>query len=189
VLAVLSVCACTAAACSRGEAPRAVATPVATLTPNAAASPQTSGRPAPVATVAGSPTGAAAADDDFEWNLAEEASGTDFEIDADATSYFMPLLNTVTFKAKALNGTPPFTFTWNFGDGSPEGSGALVKHTYTTLGTFDARATGSDASGSTSVVTLRLLVTTPEGFAAQLGLDPKLLETLPSPSPSPAVTP
>jgi len=173
-LAVLGVCACTAAACSRGEAPRPVATPVATRTPNAAAA---------------SPTGAAAADDDFEWNLAEEASDTDFEIDADATSYFMPLLNTVTFKAKALNGTPPFTFTWNFGDGSPEGNGALVKHTYTTLGTFDARVTGSDASGSTSVVTLRLLVTTPEGFVTQLRLDPALVETLSSPSPSPAVTP
>ena len=173
-MAVLGVCACTAAACSRGEAPRPVATPVATRTPNAAAA---------------SPTGAAAADDDFEWNLAEEASDTDFEIDADATSYFMPLLNTVTFKAKALNGTPPFTFTWNFGDGSPEGSGALVKHTYTALGAFDARATGRDASGSTSLVTLRLLVTTREDFATRLGLDPTLPETLPAASPSPAVTP
>ena len=139
--------------------------------------------------MAGSPTGAAAADDDFEWNLAEEATDADFEIDADATSYFMPLLNTVTFKAKALNGTPPFTFTWNFGDGSPQGSGELVKHTYTALGTFDARVTGSDASGSKSVVTLRLLVTTREDFAAQLGLDPTTLDTLPAPSPSPAVTP
>lgn len=174
VLAVLCVCACTAAACSRGEAPPPVASPVATLTPNAAAA---------------SPTDAAAADDDFEWNLAEEAADTDFEIDADATSYFMPLLNTVTFKAKALNGTPPFTFIWNFGDGSPEGNGALVKHTYTALGIFDARATGRDASGATSVVTLRLLVTTPEEFATQMHLDDEPLETLPSASPSPAVTP
>lgn len=139
--------------------------------------------------MAGSPTDASAADDDFEWNLAEEATDADFEIDADATSYFMPLPNTVTFKAKALNGTPPFTFTWNFGDGSPEGSGELVKHTYTALGTFDARATGSDASGTKSLVTLQILVTTPEDFVTQLRLDPKLLETLPSPSPSPAVTP
>jgi PKD repeat protein len=142
-----------------------------------------------VAAVAGSPTDASAADDDFEWNLAEEAMGTDFDIDADATSFFMPLPNTVTFKAKALNGTPPFTFTWNFGDGSPEVSGEIVKHTYTALGTFDARATGSDASGATSVMTLRLLVTTPEEFSTQLNFDPKLLEKLPSPSPAPAVTP
>ena len=50
----------------------------------------------------------------WEWNLADEAEDADFEIDADATSLLHAAGNSVTFKAKALNGTPPFTFEWEF---------------------------------------------------------------------------
>jgi PKD repeat protein len=132
---------------------------------------------------------AAANPEDFEWNLADEPQDAEFEIDADATSYFMPVGNVVTFKAKALNGTPPFTFTWNFGDGSESATGELVKHTYNKLGRLDAIVTGTDASGASSLVQLGLLVVTPEDWAKKLGLDAKVLENYPSPSPDPVVTP
>ncbi len=127
-------------------------------------------------------------DEDFEWNLDTEPAGPDFEIDADATSYFMPLPNTVTFKAVALNGTPPFTFTWNFGDGSPPETGAMAKHTYTKLGRVDAVVDGKDANGDTARVTLGLLVTTPENFVQRLDLDPKIAENWRG-GPSPGATP
>lgn len=152
--------------------------------------------PAPlaVATAAGvrpqaSPNGGSAVDmsdfsdsADFEWNLADEAEDTEFEIDAAATSFFMPQGNRVTFKAKALNGTPPFTFTWNFGDDSPEGTGEMIKHAFAKLGNIDVVVIGRDASGATSRVTLKILVATREDYATRLNLD---LEA----TPAPAVTP
>jgi PKD repeat protein len=126
---------------------------------------------------------------DFEWNLADEAQDTDFEIDAGATSFYMPSGNTVTFKAKALNGTPPFTFTWNFGDGSPKGSGEMIKHTFTMLGDIDVIVTGRDASGAESVMTLGIAVATLEAFNQRMNGDSEEPDTLGSPDPSPALTP
>jgi len=188
VLLTLLTYAVTLAACTRDETPQPIASPVATLTPAASAAPPIAASPA----AAGAASPVAAADgEDFEWNLEDEPEGTEFEIDADATSYYMPLGNVVTFKAKALNGTPPFTFSWDFGDGAPPATGELVKHTYDKLGRFDAFVTGTDASGTTSTVQLGLLVDAPQDWVKKLGLDPKVLESFPSPSPdpAPAVTP
>ena len=134
--------------------------------------------PAPAASGASAGT-----EEDFEFNLEEEASGPEFEIDADATSYYMPVPNTVSFKAKALNGSPPITFTWNFGDGTPEATGETPKHTYTKLGRFDAIVTGKDASGAISRVTLAVMVVEPETFVNRLQLDPKLLQNWRTPAP------
>jgi len=108
---------------------------------------------------------------DFEWNLEDEADTEDFEIDADATSYFMPPHNTVTFKAKALNGTPPFTFTWNFNDGSPTVTGEMVKHTFLVLGDRDVVVVGKDASGATSNVNLGIGVVPVQNYADTMRID------------------
>ena len=121
---------------------------------------------------------------DFDWNLEDEPSGTDFEIDADATSYYMPVPNTVSYKAKALNGTAPYTFTWNFGDGSPETTGETARHTYSELGRYDTVVIGKDANGSSSRVVLAILVVEPKTFVDRLQLDPKLLENWRTPEPA-----
>lgn len=49
----------------------------------------------------------------------------------------------ITFSASASGGTPPYTFSWTFGDGSP-GSGASVVHSYQSAGTFAVRLTTRD---------------------------------------------
>jgi hypothetical protein len=128
---------------------------------------------------------------DWEWNLADEAEGSDFEIDADATTFYMPQGNAVTFKAKALNGTPPFTFSWNFADGTPPATGEMVRHIFNVLGERDVVVTGKDASGATSIMNLGILVATVEDYAARVQLDPEAIEDYRKrfPAPSPAVTP
>lgn len=124
---------------------------------------------------------------DWEWNLADEAEGTDFEIDADSTSFYMPTGNVVTFKVKALNGTPPFECTWDFADGSPPLKGELVKgemavkHKFLEVGVLDVLVRCFDASKAESSMQIGLRITTWEDWAARMHIDP--------PSPSPGVTP
>jgi len=130
---------------------------------------------------------------DYEWNLLDEAEGTDFEIDADATSFYMPEGNIVTFKAKALNGTPPFTFTWNFGDGTPEATGEMVKHQFTKPADLTIKVVGRDASGADSIVTMLALVLSEKEFQSRQRFNveetpPERSQLMP-PAPAPAATP
>ncbi len=128
---------------------------------------------------------------DWEWNLAQEAEGADFEIDADATSFFMPQGNVVTFKAVALNGTPPFAYSWDFRDGTPPKEGAMVKHVFVHPERYTVRVIGKDASGATSIVDLGVLVLSHVDYGIRRQEDPKVIEELRArfASPSPAATP
>jgi PKD repeat protein len=54
---------------------------------------------------------------------------------------------TTYFNASASGGTPPYTFNWTFGDGSPTVSGDSVFHTHTTQGGYVATVVLRDASG------------------------------------------
>ncbi|MCC6764427.1 MAG: PKD domain-containing protein [Deltaproteobacteria bacterium] len=201
--ALLCCLSLVALACSPSETPRPVA--IATAVPAAVAA-ATAGAPAPSATAAGAEAAAdsAAATDlndfsdtaDFEWNFDEEASDTEFEIDAAATAFYMPRGNIVTFKAKALNGTPPFSFTWDFGDGSPPGSGEMIKHRFEKLGNIEVTVRAKDASGATAFMQLGLLVHHPVDYAYRMQQDEKTIEELKKrypdwvpASPAPAVTP
>lgn len=47
--------------------------------------------------------------------------------------------SSVTFYGGISAGSGVLTFTWDFGDGSDPENGQVVKHTFTTLGTFDVR--------------------------------------------------
>ena len=130
-----------------------------------------------------------AGDDDNDFDLDDEPQGTDFEIEADATSFDMPVNNRVWFKAKALNGTPPFTFTWDFGDGSPKATGEKAEHAFLYPATFDVTCVGTDASGATSQFHLSLSVNTPEDYVKKFQLDPSEADNYRFPSPTPEVTP
>jgi hypothetical protein len=120
--------------------------------------------------------------------LEDKPSGADFEIDGAASSYYAPVGSTVSFRAKALNGSPPITFTWTFGDGSEEAHGERVEHTYDKLGSYRALVVGEDANKEHSSVQFALLFVTAQQFVDTMHLDPKLLENVPSPGAS-AATP
>ena len=46
----------------------------------------------------------------------------------------------------ATGGTPPYTYSWNFGDGSPNGTGAWVLHRYNLAGTYAVSVTVTDSA-------------------------------------------
>jgi carboxypeptidase T len=48
-------------------------------------------------------------------------------------------------------GTPPLSFAWDFGDGSPVSSLAQPSHIYATAGTYAVRLTASSALGSNTI--------------------------------------
>ena len=59
---------------------------------------------------------------------------------------------TVTFDASSRGGTPPVTFAWDFGDGSPYETGRNVVHAYAWSGTFLVILTAADNLGQASSV-------------------------------------
>ncbi len=176
--------------CSRSEAPAPVATATVSVKAPSPVAPTYTPPPATVAP-ASVPGDLNDFSDsaEFEWNLADEAEDTDFEIDADATSYYMPQGNTVTLKAKALNGTPPFTFTWDFADGTPKVTGEMVKHIFNELGERDVIVAATDASGAKAFMHLGILVASVEDYAARMQLDPKVLDDYRAKYPAPTATP
>jgi len=53
-----------------------------------------------------------------------------------------------SFMGYAYNGTPPYTYYWNFGDGTTA-TGSYVTHTYAQAGNYYANLTTTDANGCT----------------------------------------
>jgi PKD repeat protein len=61
-----------------------------------------------------------------------------------------------------------FTFTWDFGDGSPPGSGASVTHTFARAGTYNVglRVTNGGGQTATSARTVTASATSPQVIAS-----------------------
>src|SRR5207245_10593498 len=55
----------------------------------------------------------------------------------------------VRFTATATGGTAPYTFSWNFGDGTILANGAQVMHTYSAKGTYTVTVTATDGNSAT----------------------------------------
>jgi PKD repeat protein len=70
---------------------------------------------------------------------------------ADKTSGSAPL--TVVFTATLSGGTPPYTFDWSFGDGTPVGHVQNPAHTYAANGSYPVSLTVHDGAGSTATDT------------------------------------
>jgi len=66
---------------------------------------------------------------------------------------------TITFIATASNGASPYTYGWNFGDGSI-GSGQTVTHAYSQGATFTPKLTVSDSSQNIATSSETVIVTT-----------------------------
>ncbi len=105
-----------------------------------------------------------------------------FEIDADASRFLGYAPTLVKFGARALSGTPPYTFSWNFGDDSELGTGDRVTHLFEKTGRLDVFVTGRDAAGDEAVAQLALILFTREEWARTRQLD---IETLSTPTPLP----
>ena len=176
------------AACTRETAaPAPTATP-ASVRGAATLLPETL-NPAPAPSVAGSPSDA---EDDNEGEDEDDDKplGTDFQIDADASSYSGYVPKTVAITARALNGTPPVTYVWTFDDGAIPVAGDSIIHTFTTIGKHDVFVIGRDATGAMSRVQLVFFFVTPEEWAIRHQEDPATMAsetpwTSPTPNPTP----
>ena len=80
----------------------------------------------------------------------------------------------VTFTATTNGGGSPFTFSWNYGDGSPDHNGSPATHTYAASGIFTVNLTTNDANGANTVTTLFVSVAEngPPVFSSQPGFQP-----------------
>ena len=75
---------------------------------------------------------------------------------ASPRSGVLPL--TVRFDASASRDPDgdALTFRWNFADGTPAGSGAVVTHVYSTAGAFNATVTVTDSRGSSATAAVTI---------------------------------
>jgi PKD repeat protein len=67
---------------------------------------------------------------------------------AQPTSGQVPL--NVAFTGTATGGSPPYSYSWNFGDGSAASSQQSPSHTYSTAGTYTATLTVTDSAAKTA---------------------------------------
>jgi PKD repeat protein len=83
---------------------------------------------------------------------------------ADRTSGVAPL--TVQFTGTASGGSSPYSFSWNFGDGST-GTGSPSSHTYNTDGVYDVILTVTDSKSATKTAAV-VTITVGGGGGAQM---------------------
>jgi PKD repeat protein len=65
---------------------------------------------------------------------------------------------TYEFEANVIGGTEPYTYSWNFGDGSEESNEETVEHTFEEAGTYNVALTITDAEGRTASDTITITV-------------------------------
>lgn len=75
--------------------------------------------------------------------------GFEATVTASPSSGAPPL--TVHFTGSCAGGAAPFTYDWDFGDGSAHGSAAIETHTYTSTGTYTATFKATDAGGNVAL--------------------------------------
>ncbi len=63
----------------------------------------------------------------------------------------------ITFTSIISSGTPGYSYVWDYGDGSPLGSGATPSHSFTSIGcgtgTFNVKLTVTDSKGCSNSIT------------------------------------
>ena len=69
---------------------------------------------------------------------------------------------TAHFRAVPAGGSPPYTFTWDFGDGSESASGETTAHTYLEAGEYHVSVEANDAYGRSATGSFTPIVATTE---------------------------
>ena len=77
-------------------------------------------------------------------------SGGNMTVQASAIGSPGPAPLTVYFMATAACGVPPYTYDWDFGDGSAHGDVNDPTHTYAAAGTYQAAVTVHDSTGASA---------------------------------------
>jgi PKD repeat protein len=66
---------------------------------------------------------------------------------------------TVAFTGSASGGTAPYSYSWNFGDGSAASTAQNPSHTYNSAGTYTATLTVTDSSSPAKTATTTVTIT------------------------------
>jgi len=64
----------------------------------------------------------------------------------------------IALTANPSGGTPPYSYTWSFGDISANETGPTVTHAYRQPGTYTVTLTATDANGSTTTSTVTITI-------------------------------
>jgi YVTN family beta-propeller protein len=82
-------------------------------------------------------------------NTTGSGGGGNYCIDDTGKFATHPFWLNVSFEARASNGTEPYSYVWNFADGSPNPTGVRVTHNFTGYGSWDVKVTARDSTGTT----------------------------------------
>lgn len=78
----------------------------------------------------------------------------------------------VSFTGGATGGTPPYTYSWNFGDGSAASTAMSPSHTYNSSGSYSAKLTVTDSAALVGTASATVKVAAPAGLTANATASP-----------------
>ncbi len=90
-------------------------------------------------------------------------SGLDASITSPSNNSSFDIDQSISFAASATGGTAPYTYLWNFGDGSANVGGQTVSKSYSSSGSKTATLTVTDFVGATKTATVAVNINTNGG--------------------------
>ncbi len=83
---------------------------------------------------------------------------------------------TTSLSVSVSKGTPPYTYSWNFGDSTAPGTSQSITHEYTSPGTYTAAVTVTDANNNTKTESVTVTVTERPNTPPQAAISANLTE-------------